>query len=111
MSTVSATNTTTAVSDLMQAFSASAPPAIASLLSSTKVESALDKASPADLVQLSDQAMQMQEVNGLFGSAASTSESEAESESPGMMMQNLLKGIYAPTGASATSGSNVNLTA
>ena len=96
MSSVSPTST--GISDLMQIFSAAATPAVSSLLSSSKVQSALAKAPPADIVQLSDQAMQLQEVDGLFGgSTASTSEGS------GLAMQNLLTSLY--------SGTNVNLVA
>ncbi len=65
MSTVSSTSN--GISDLMQIFSNAATPAISSLLSSSQVQSALAKAPPADLVRLSDQALQLQEVDGLFG--------------------------------------------
>jgi hypothetical protein len=100
MSTVSsATDKSTGIADLMQMFSTVATPAVSSLLSSSKVQAALTNASPADLVQLSDQALQLQEVNGLFGSAAPT-----QTESAGLSMQNLLRSIYSP-------GSNVNLVA
>jgi hypothetical protein len=80
----------TGISALMQIVSNAATPAISSLLSSSKVQSALAKAPPADLVELSDQASQLQEVDGLFGGAAET----AQATSPGMEMQNLLTSIY-----------------
>jgi hypothetical protein len=70
MSAVSATNT--GVADLMQIFSSAATPALSSLLTPSKVQSALRKASPTDLVQLSERAMQLQEVDGLFGTPAAT---------------------------------------
>jgi hypothetical protein len=94
MSSVSSTST--GITDLMQMFSSVATPAVSSLLSSSTVQSALEKASPADIVQLSDQALQLQEVDGLFGDGAPSS-----AESSGMAMQDLLTSIY--------SGSSVNL--
>jgi hypothetical protein len=100
MSSVSSTSaTSTGIADLMQMFSSAATPALSSLLSSSTVQSALGKASPADLVQLSDQALQLQEVDGLFSSTAPT-----QTETSGMAMQNLLTSIYSP-------GSNVDLLA
>ena len=79
-------------------FSSSATPAVSSLLSSSQVQTALAKAPPADIVQLSDQAMQLQEVNGLFGGPTTSA-----TESSGMAMQDLLTSLY--------SGNNVNLSA
>jgi len=81
----------------MQIFSSVATPAVSSLLSSSQVQTALAKAPAADIVQLSDQAMQLQEVDGLFGGSTAAS----ATESSGMAMQDLLTSIY--------SGNNVNL--
>jgi hypothetical protein len=100
MSTVPATNANTGITDLMQILSSSAPPALTSFMSSSTMRSALGKESPEDLVQLSDQAVHLQEVSGLFGGAPVPT----ATESAGMAMQNLLTSIYSP-------GSNVNLLA
>jgi hypothetical protein len=100
MSTVPATNTSTGITDLTQMLSSASPPAFSSLMSSSAMQSALGKESPADLVQLSEQATQLQEVNGLFGGGPAPT----TTESAGMAMQNLLTSIYSP-------GSNVNLLA
>jgi hypothetical protein len=86
------------MADLMQIFSSAATPAVSSLLSSTTVQSALAKAPPADIVQLSEQAMQLQEVDGLFGGSPA-----ATTESSGMAMEDLLTSVYL--------GSSVNLVA
>jgi len=94
MSSISSTSA--GVADLMQMLSSVGDPALSSLLSS-QVQSGLGKASAADLVRLSDQAMQLQEVNGFFPSTAPT-----PTESTGMAMQDLLTSIYSP-------GSNINL--
>jgi hypothetical protein len=93
MSSISSTST--GITDLMQLVSSAATPAISSLLSSSKLQSALAKAPPADIVQLSDRAMQLQEVDGLFGASAPST-----TESSGMAMQDLLTSIY--------TGTNVN---
>jgi hypothetical protein len=58
----------------------------------------LAKAPPSDIVHLSDQAMQLQEVDGLFGNSPST-----ETSNPAMAMQNVLTAMY--------SGPSVNLLA
>jgi hypothetical protein len=96
MSTVPATNSNTGITDLMQMLSSAAPPALSSLMSSSTMQAALGKESPADLVQLSEQAMQLQEVDGLFGGSAPST-----TENSGMAMQDLLTSVY--------SGTNVNL--
>jgi hypothetical protein len=98
MSAVSSSSST-GLADLMQVLSTAATPGISSLLSTSTVQSALQKAPVADVVQLSDQATQLEEVNGLFGAAAPTT-----TESAGMAMQNLLTSIYSP-------GTSVNLLA
>jgi hypothetical protein len=67
----SVSSTSSNVSNLLQALGAESP-ALASLLSTSKMQSALEKASPGDLVQLSDQAMQLQQVGLLFGSTDGT---------------------------------------
>jgi hypothetical protein len=94
MSTVSSTST--GIADLMQIFSSVTTPAVSSLLSSSQVQTALGKAPAADIVQLSNQAMQLQEVDGLFGGSSASA-----TESSGMAMQDLLTSIY--------SGTNVNV--
>jgi hypothetical protein len=67
----SVSSTSSNLSNLLQALGAESP-ALASLLSTSKMQSALEKASPGDLVQLSDQAMQLQQVGLLFGSTDGT---------------------------------------
>lgn len=69
MGPVSATNSN--LSKLLQTLSGESPE-LSSLLSSPSMQSALEKASPGDLVQLSDQAMQLQQVGLLFGNTDST---------------------------------------
>lgn len=59
----------TGVADLLQTFSGTAASASSSALSSTKVQTALQSASPGDIVQLSEQAVQLQQVAGIFASS------------------------------------------
>jgi hypothetical protein len=108
-------STSTGISDLMQILSQAATPAVSSLLSSTEMQSALAKASPADLVQLSEQAMQLQETDGLFPSTNPTQAQQfgspiampdaTQAMNPGLEMQNVLMSIYSP----GTPASTVNL--
>jgi hypothetical protein len=64
------------VADLLQTFSgtgaSASSSALSSALASTQVQTALQKASPGDIVQLSEQAVQLQQVAGLFGSSERT---------------------------------------
>jgi hypothetical protein len=57
------------VADLLQVFSGTGASASSSAISSTKVQTALQSASPGDIVQLSDVAVQLQQVSGLFASS------------------------------------------
>jgi hypothetical protein len=104
----SSTSTSQGIYNLLQVFSSAATPAISSLLSSSTVQSALAKAPASDIVQLSDQATKLQEVDDLFGSSNATT----ATENSNMAMQNLLTSLYTPTGSAATSstsGSTVNV--
>jgi hypothetical protein len=89
MSAVSPSTSNTGITDLMQLLSNAATPAVSSMLSSKTMQAGLAKAPPADIAQLSDQAMQLQEADGLFGAPAATA-----TESSGMAMQDLLTSIY-----------------
>jgi hypothetical protein len=68
MNPVSSTNSA-GMTDLIQLLSSSSSPLVSSGLSSSQIQSALQKASPDDIVQLSDQAMQLQEFDTMFGSS------------------------------------------
>jgi hypothetical protein len=61
------------VADLLQTFSGTGASAnssaLASTLSSTTTQTALQNASPGDIVQLSEQAVQLQQAGALFGSS------------------------------------------
>lgn len=59
------------IASLLQFLSGAASPLISSVTSSSPVQSALENASPADLIQLSAQALQFQQVEGLFSTTSS----------------------------------------
>jgi hypothetical protein len=69
MSSVAATNP--GLSNLLQTLSTTSPQ-LSSMLSSSTVQSALKNASPQDIVKLSEQALQLQQVSSLFGSSIGT---------------------------------------
>lgn len=77
MSSVASVNP--AVSNLIQTLSGGGSTPLSSALSSQAVQTALEKASPADIVALSNQALQLEQVNGLFGNSG-TSETPAQQE-------------------------------
>jgi len=67
MGSISSTNP--GLTDLLQTLSSADP----SLLSSPSVTSALENASPTDIVELSDAAMQLQSVAAMFGDPSASS--------------------------------------
>jgi hypothetical protein len=72
--------TSSVVSNLLQSLSADSP-ALSTAFSSSNVQSALQNASPTDIVQLSDDAVKFQEASVLFGNPAGSSTPTAESAS------------------------------
>ncbi len=93
------------VADLLQILSNAGSPSLSSALSSSPVQAALQSASPADIVQLSIQATQLQVANDLFAtadptqtdglfSALSPSNSDAD-------LNNLLTDLYSPPSAAS----------
>ncbi len=71
MSAVTSTNPATnpGLADLLQNLTNTGSGALAATLSSPTIEAALEQAPPGDLVQLSDQALQLQVVGSLFGTS------------------------------------------
>lgn len=67
----SATSTSSYLTNLLQTLSAVSPQ-LSSVLSTPKVQSALAQAPQGDLVQLSEQALQLQEVGWLFANVDGT---------------------------------------
>jgi hypothetical protein len=67
----SVSSTSSNLSNLLQTLD-NASPELSSILSTPQMQTALEKASPVDLVQLSDQAMELQQVGLMFGSLDGT---------------------------------------
>ena len=59
------------LSNVLQNLSAESPQ-LSTILSTSKVQSALAKASPGDIAELSNEALQLQQVGVLFGNAGGT---------------------------------------
>jgi hypothetical protein len=71
MGSVASTNS--GLTDLLQTLTQNTSPEMSSVLSMPSVQSALENASPADIVQISTQALELQGIGELFGdSTAST---------------------------------------
>jgi hypothetical protein len=107
MGTIAAVNP--GVADLLQIVSNAGSPSLSSALSSSNLQSALQTASPADIAQLSSQALQLQVTNDLFASvdlsqtdglfsALSPSTSNSGSNAA---LDNLLANLYSPTPAAS----------
>ena len=96
MSSVSAVNP--GIADLLRTFSSGSSP-VSPALSSTAVQSALEIASPSDLVQLSAQALQLHQVGGLFGS----SQSPQTATDPGTVLLQALESESTQTQPTTTS--------
>jgi hypothetical protein len=141
MSSISSVSSNSSLVNLMQMLTIAAPPAVSSLLASKNVQAALAKASPTDIVQLSDAAMQLQMADGLFGGSdpssqmapggftmanlftsilsppSSTTDPISQMESSNLAQQSVLAAVYAPSGyrassdSSSASGSLINLLA
>jgi len=111
MSSVAATNP--GLSNLLQTLSATSPQ-LSSILSSSTVQSSLKNASPQDIVKLSEQALELQQVSSLFGSSigtqsvglASNSDSlfpSLSSGTAGAASAAILQALESPTTGSASS--------
>lgn len=112
----------TALLNLLQNVATNSPE-FSSILSMPNVQSALQSASPSDLVHLSDQALELQQVGELFGTSDGTQSSGFTSTSdylfpgfssdnteaePNLMLQALQDSVAVPgTTASAASASQV----
>jgi hypothetical protein len=141
MSSISSVSSASSIANLMQMLKSVAPPAVSSLLASNNMQAALAKASPADIVQLSEQAMQLQMADSLFGvsnissqtnpvdmttaslfapifsPSSSSTDATSEMESANLAQQSVLAAVYTPSGygvsssSTSTSGSLVNMLA
>jgi hypothetical protein len=81
------------------------------LASSPQLVAALQKASPGDIAQLSDAAIQLQAVNGLFGTPDSSGADSNSSSDPGSLFASLAQaapGSNAIDSSLAASSNNAN---
>jgi hypothetical protein len=110
MSSVPVTNP--GLSNLLQTLSTTSPQ-LSSILSSSTVQSALKNASPQDIVKLSEQALELQQVSSLFGSSIGTQSvglaSNPDSLFPTLSSGNagaaasaILQALESPTAGAAT---------
>jgi hypothetical protein len=94
------------VSDLFQALSNTGSSSVTSVLSSSSLQSKLEGASSDDVVKLSEQALQLQQANGLFGaSAALQSAAAGPAATPDSL---LLQAISSSITGSPTAPANPN---
>jgi hypothetical protein len=97
------------VADLFNWLASTGATSVTSGLSSPSVQTALQSSSPSDLVQLSQQALQLQQAGSLFGSSDAT-QTSATPES--LLLQALTSSIAgSPVNGSATPGSESTSTA
>jgi hypothetical protein len=100
----SVSSASSVLSNLIQTLGTESP-TLSSVFSSPNVQSALQKASPEDVVQLSDDAVQFQEASLLFGNATVTPSSEDASDSILQSLQSSLaiqSGVASSTAAGTT---------
>lgn len=104
----SVSSTSSALSNLLQTLSAESP-VLSTVLSAPGVQAALAKDPPQDLVQLSDEASQLQEVSLLFGSANGTqfpgSDSSGSSDTPSDLILQAMESSAEAEASVATSSS------
>ena len=100
MSSINSVNS--GVGDLLQTFS-SGSTSLSQALSAPGVQSALQNAPAADLVQLSQQALQLQQVGGLFGNSDI---SQASASPATLFLQALINPSQSSQPASSSSAAN-----
>jgi hypothetical protein len=108
MDSVTATNGS-GMADLIQLLSSSGSPLLSSGLSSSQIQSTLQNASPSDIVQLSDEALQLQVAESLFGSPDTSQTtslfSDSSSSSSSTILANLLATLSAGSAATTSNAS------
>jgi hypothetical protein len=107
MSSVTSANNA-GVSDLLQALSSTASGTLSSVLSSSSVQSALQKASPGDLVALSQQAVESQVAAGLF---SGSNTSQTTTTDPATLLLQAVNSSITGTSTSGTSTTGTSTTA
>ncbi len=96
----SVSSASSGLTDLLQTLTQDASPEMSSVLSMPSVQSALENAPPADIVQLSTQALQLQAIGELFGDSAGS----ATPTTPDSLLA-ALESQLAPSGSTASGGS------
>jgi hypothetical protein len=105
------------IATLLESFTNSGNSALSSELTSPTVESALQKAPPAEIVQLSNQSFQMQEMDALFGNpGASTAPASPLSSlfpstanaSPSSILQSLDASLLTATNSTTSTDATAN---
>ena len=91
------------VADLLQALSSAGSP-LASTFSSPAMQAALQNASPADIVKLSDQALALQETDVLFG--VSNSGAGSATSDPNSLLVALDSTLYGTQPANQSTNTN-----
>lgn len=91
-----ATTTNAGLTYLTQLLSSSGSPLLAAGVSSSQIQSALAKASPTDVAQLSEQAMQFQDVETLFGSL----NGQQPAETAGTMLEGIVNSMSGTSSSS-----------
>jgi hypothetical protein len=97
-------STSSVLTNLIQTLGTESP-TLASVFSSPNVQSALQTASPEDVVQLSDDAVQFQEASLLFGNATEKPTSDDASDSILQSLESsfaIQSGVVSSTAAGAT---------
>ena len=92
---------------LTQLLTSTGSPLLSSGLSSSQVQSVLQNASPEDIVQLSTQALQLQNIDNLFGVQDSTDSTQGlfstpSSTSSSSLLDNLLASLTSGSGTGAS---------
>lgn len=96
------------VASLLQTLKSAGTPAFNSVLDSPTVESALQKAPASDLVQLSDQALQLQTVQGLFGNSSASETAAPQIPTQNLNVNSILQSLDSSLGTPAASSPNAN---
>jgi hypothetical protein len=81
----SVTSVNSGIGDLLRIFVGPTSSPLSSVLSTAPVQSALQSASITDVVQISEQALQLQQASGLFGNSGSSSAASQPSTDPGTL--------------------------
>jgi hypothetical protein len=99
----SVSSASSVLSSLIQTLGTESP-TLSSVFSSPNVQSALQKASPEDVVQLSDDAVQFQEASLLFGNATVTPTSDDASDS---ILQSLQSSLAIQSGVASSTAAGI----